>query len=281
MLHDIHYKVVKYWSNPEEVFNSVDIKGGVAITMWNEYENYGEIGFFIKQLEIRGIKEKVDAVAKNTSGSFADLVYPRDLYKLTDVLYAENEWANDRPSKGHKHDLGTNAFDLFPELFVDDCGNSDDYALIIGRSNNTRIAKYIKKSYVKLPDNFDYWKVFVAKANGSGKMGEELANPFVAGPGSGSTTTFLSVGKFESEAEANACLSYIKTRFARLMLGILKVTQDNTRDAWAFVPLQDFSKNTPIDWTKSVGEIDEQLFAYYGLTEAEQTFIKSTIKEMQ
>ena len=280
MLHDAHYKVVKYWSNPEEVFNSVDIKGGVAITMWNEYENYGEIGFLIKQLEIRGIKEKVDTAVKNASGSFADLVYPRDLYKLTETLYAENEWAKSRPSKGHKHDLGTNAFDLFPELFIDDCGNSDDYALIIGRSNNMRIAKYIKKSYVKLPDNFDHWKVFVAKANGSGKLGEELANPFVAGPGSGSTTTFLSVGKFESEAEANACLSYIKTRFARLMLGILKVTQDNTRDAWAFVPLQDFSHNSPIDWAKSIAEIDEQLFAYYGLTEAEQAFIKSTIKEM-
>ena len=64
------------------------------------------------------------------------------------------------------------------------------------------------------------------------------------------------------------------------MLGILKVTQDNTRDAWAFVPLQNFSSNTPIDWTKSVSEIDEQLFDHYGLTEPERTFIKSTIKEM-
>ena len=281
MLHDVHFKVVKYWSKPEEVFSNVDIKGGVAITMWNEYENYGEIGFFNKQPEIRGIKEKVDAATKSLDESFANLVYPRDLYRLTDALYEENKWANNRPSKGHKHDLGTNAFDLFPELFVDECDTPENYALIIGRSNNARIAKYIKKPYVKLPDNFDFWKVFIAKANGAGRMGEELANPFVVGPGSGSTTTFLSVGKFNSEAEANACLNYIKTKFARLMLGILKVTQDNTRDTWTFVPLQDFTNNSDIDWTQSVADIDKQLYKKYNLSDDEIAFIEKTIRPME
>lgn len=257
MLHNNHYKVVKYWSNPEEVFENVDIKGGVAITMWNQHENYGEIGFFINHSKVSAIKDKV---VNDNFISFADLVYPRDLYRLTDVLFDENPWAKERPSKGHKYDLGTNAFDLFPELFKDFDDKESPKALIIGRANNERIAKYIKREYVKLPDNFDSWKVFVAKANGSGKLGEELSTPIVAEPGSGSTTTFLSVGNFETEFEANSCLKYLKTKFLRLMLGILKVTQDNPRDVWKYVPLQDFSVDSDINWNLSVAEIDKQLY---------------------
>ena len=278
MLHNNHYKVVKYWSNPEEVFENVDIKGGVAITMWNQHENYGEIGFFINHSEVSAIKDKV---VNDNFISFADLVYPRDLYRLTDVLFDENPWAKERPSKGHKYDLGTNAFDLFPELFKDFDDKESPKALIIGRTNNERIAKYIKREYVKLPDNFDSWKVFVAKANGSGKLGEELSTPIVAEPGSGSTTTFLSVGNFETEFEANSCLKYLKTKFLRLMLGILKVTQDNPRDVWKYVPLQDFSVDSDINWNLSVAEIDKQLYIKYGIDLFEQEFIENNVKPME
>lgn len=278
MLHDEHYKVVKYWSNPEEVFENVDIKGGVAITMWNQHETYGEIGFFINQTEVSGIKDKV---VNYNFVSFSELVYPRDLYRLTDVLYDENPWAIERPSKGHKYDLGTNAFDLFPELFKDFDDNNNEKALIIGRANNERIAKYIKKEYVKLPDNFKSWKVFVAKANGSGKLGEELSSPFVAEPGSGSTTTFLSVGNFQSEYEANACLKYLKTKFLRLMLGILKVTQDNPRDVWKYVPLQDFTEQSDIKWNASISDIDQQLYSKYRLDLFEKNFIEDNVKPME
>lgn len=278
MLHNNHYKVVKYWSNPEEVFENVDIKGGVAITMWNQHENYGEIGFFINHSEVSAIKDKV---VNGDFISFADLVYPRDLYRLTDVLFDENPWAKERPSKGHKYDLGTNAFDLFPELFKDFDDKESPKALIIGRANNERIAKYIKREYVKLPDNFDSWKVFVAKANGSGKLGEELSTPIVAEPGSGSTTTFLSVGNFETEFEANSCLKYLKTKFLRLMLGILKVTQDNPRDVWKYVPLQDFSVDSDINWNLSVAEIDKQLYIKYGIDLFEQQFIENNVKPME
>lgn len=44
------------------------------------------------------------------------------------------------------------------------------------------------------------------------------------------------------------------------MLGILKVTQDNPRDVWKYVPLQDFSVDSDINWNLSVAEIDKQLY---------------------
>ena len=95
------------------------------------------------------------------------------------------------------------------------------------------------------------------------------------------TESYLLLDVFDNELEAENMKKYIRTQFVRFLLASILITQNIVRDKFAFVPLQDFSSNTPINWTKSVGEIDKQLFAYYGLTEAEQTFIKSTIKEMQ
>ena len=74
---------------------------------------------------------------------------------------------------------------------------------------------------------------------------------------------------------------YIKTKFARVLLGVLKITQDNTRDKWAKVPLQDFTSNSDIDWSQSIAELDAQLYRKYGLSQEEIDFIESKVKEME
>lgn len=78
-----------------------------------------------------------------------------------------------------------------------------------------------------------------------------------------------------------ATLKFVKTKFARCMLGTLKVTQDNNPSTWANVPLQDFTPNSDIDWSKSIPEIDKQLYAKYGLTDDEIAFIEEKIKPME
>ena len=283
MLNDEHYRVVQYWANSGDVFPTVDIKGGVAVTYWDKNKTFEKIGTFVAYDELRTILEKVKA---KDFATFSELVYGRDLYRLTDKLYEENPWAENRQSKGHKYDIGSNVFDTFPELFYEEKPNDDyDYAKIFGREKNNRILKWIKKSYVKVPDNFDSYKVFIPKANGTGAIGEVLSTPIVGEPivGEpivGSTTTFLSVGKFNSQEEAENCMKYIKTKFARAMLGTLKVTQDNPRETWLNVPLQDFTSNSDIDWSKSVSEIDKQLYKKYNLSKDEIEFIESKVREM-
>ncbi|MDD2438544.1 MAG: restriction endonuclease, partial [Massilibacteroides sp.] len=74
---------------------------------------------------------------------------------------------------------------------------------------------------------------------------------------------------------------YIKTKFVRALLGVLKVTQDNSKSVWRFVPLQDFTSSSDIDWGKPVDDIDRQLYTKYGLTEEEIVFIESMIKPME
>lgn len=102
----------------------------------------------------------------------------------------------------------------------------------------------------------------------------------IAAPYEGYTQSFIGIGAFDSEEEATAAFKYIKTKFSRAMLGILKITQDNNRDTWRMVPLQDFTSHSDIDWSKSVAEIDQQLYRKYDLTADEIEFIETHVKEM-
>ncbi len=278
MLNDEHFKVVKYWKKSDEVFGAVDIKGGVAVTMWDKQNVIGPIGTFVLHDELRTIQEKVESLGEE---SFSKLVYSRDLYQLTELFYKENPELEGRQSKGHRFDLGTTAFSLFPEVFSDEKPAGDGYALVVGRENDTRIAKWIKKEYLKLPDNFESYKVVVPKSNGSGHFGESLSSPFVAAPFHAQNTTFLSIGKFDSIFEAEACLKYIKTKFVRCMLGILKVTQDNPKSVWSKVPLQNFTQQSGINWDLSIPELDAALYQKYNLTQDEIDFIESNVSAMQ
>lgn len=278
MLNDEHFKVVKYWKKSDEVFDAVEIKGGVAVTMWDKQNVIGPIGTFVLHDELRTIQEKVESLGEE---SFSKIVYSRDLYQLTELFYKENPELEGRQSKGHRFDLGTTAFSLFPEVFSDEKPAGDGYALVVGRENDTRIGKWIKKEYLKLPDNFESYKVVVPKSNGSGHFGESLSSPFVAAPFHAQNTTFLSIGKFDSIFEAEACLKYIKTKFVRCMLGILKVTQDNPKSVWSKVPLQNFTQQSDINWDLSIPELDAALYQKYNLTQDDIDFIESNVSAMQ
>lgn len=95
-----------------------------------------------------------------------------------------------------------------------------------------------------------------------------------------STETFIAIGSLDSEDEAKAVVDYIKTKFARVMLGVLKVTQNYAKPTWRKMPIQDFSNNSDIVWTKSISNINCQLYKKYGLNEAEIEFIETHIEEM-
>ncbi|MCT1796811.1 hypothetical protein [Helcococcus kunzii] len=77
-------------------------------------------------------------------------------------------------------------------------------------------------------------------------------------------------------------MKYIKGKFSRVMLGIKKVTQNNkTKETWSKVPLQDFTDLSDIDWSKSIPEIDQQLYKKYSLDQKEIDFIETNVKEME
>lgn len=275
ILNNPHFKVILYKANSIEVFPNVDIKGGVAVIYHDQKTEFGKIGLYTAHDELSDIKERI---MKTHPASLSDLIYASESYRLTEQLHKENPWAIDRLSKGHQYDITTNIFGKLKELFQEE--PQEGYVGLCGRDRTKRCIRYIKRKYIEDHPNLEKYKVFVPKSNGSGAIGEVLSTPLIGEPLIGGTQTFISIGAFDSRSEAEACLKYIKTKFARTMLGILKVTQHNPKNTWRFVPLQDFTSGSDIDWSQSVAEIDRQLYKKYALTPDEIAFIEEKVRPM-
>lgn len=145
--------------------------------------------------------------------------------------------------------------------------------------------RYVKKDLItKNLDLADKWKIFISKSNGgaglltdSGKV-SIIGKPYLAKPHSVCTDSLIPIGNFSTKYEAEALVSYLRTKFLRYMVGILKTSQNILQNVYMFVPLQDFTPNSDINWTKSIEKIDKQLYHKYGLDNKEIQIIEKKIK---
>lgn len=277
MLTDEHLKVAWYNKNSKEVFSDVGFKGGVAITLRSQKEHYGKIGFFSEYKELTSIYNKVcDTIG---IGNLSDIVYTQNKFNLNELYRDYPQYKDVIGSAGREKRLTTSIFsqlDIFTQNPID--SNS---ICVLGLIENKRVYRYVPIKYIDTHVNTNCYKVVLPKSNGTGAFGEELSSPLVSEPKNGYTQSFIGIGAFSTKVEAEFVLKYIKTKFARTMLGMLKVTQDNNKDVWKYVPLQNFTPQSDIDWTKSIPEIDAHLYARYGLSKDEINFIESMVKPME
>ena len=277
MLSDKHFKVVRFFRKSQDVFDNVEIKGGVAITYRDATQDFGAIENFIPIDEVRSILPHIDRT--NNLGS---IVYSSTAYKYSALFKEENANILERVSGGSKNYMHSKAPEVLHEVFNKEEPNDGyKYAKILAKSDNKRKIFYFREDYLNPPSNYKKYKVIVASTNGTGAFGEKLSSPEIGYPGEGSTETFMGIGCFDSKEEAENLLKYIKTKFARTMLSTKKATQGNkTTDVWSNIPMQDFSSDSDIDWNKSIDDIDEQLFNKYGLTEEQKNFIRMKVQPM-
>lgn len=268
MLDDPYLSVPMYEADSQKVFGGVDIKGGVAITLWDKNNSSGGLGgHFIAFEELRSI------VAKVNEPSIDQIIYPqtKTAKPLDSAFPAE---VRIRP----------NYFDKFPDIFRSEKSGDHNVKIVGLVKGNKRTVRFVEQNIVNDP-NIETWKVFLPKSNGSGALGEVVSTPLTGEPLTGEpltgcTGSFIQFGAFQSQSEAENCMKYLKSRFCRVMLGTLKVTQDNPKSTWKNVPLQDFTNNSDIDWSKSIAEIDQQFYKKYGLSQEEIDFIETRVKAM-
>ncbi len=282
MLNDKHLKILDFNPKSNTIFPDTDIKGGVVITYHDVHVEYECIDTFIPFEELSMIYKKVSCVENLKESNLGDWVFSPDSYRFSDVLFDENPELIGRTDKQHAKAVASSVFDRYPEVFFDKYPDDDEpYVGIYGRKNNQRTLKYIKKTYLAPHANLEKWKIIVPGANGSGALGEVLSTPLIGQPLIGHTQTFISIGSLDSQFEAESLYKYIQTKFLRVLLGIMKTTQNNqSKNTWSKVPLQDFTEASDIDWSKSIPEIDRQLYAKYGLDQSEIEFIETHVKEM-
>lgn len=121
----------------------------------------------------------------------------------------------------------------------------------------------------------DKWKIYIGRAApGTGNRDTYphriLSTPFIGEPGSICSETYLCIGPFDSQTEAESALSYLTCRLTRLLILLHKPSQDTTRKVYTFVPTQAWDKK----WT------DKDLYAKYGISQSEIEFIEKVVRPM-
>lgn len=277
MLNNPHIKVVMYQQNSANIFPNTDIKGGVAITLYDENKDFGKIGIFTPYKELESI---VNKVWENKLVSFSKIVSSSGLYRFSDVVFEKYPNLYKLMGSGTGKKITSKVMSKANKLFTKNRQSSSDIKLI-GLINNKRDYRFIARDYLQDNKFIDKFKVMIPKANGSGAIGEVISTPLVGEPLVGGTDTFISLGPVSTLTEANAILKYVKCKFGRALLGVRKITQDNPKSTWQYVPLQDFTSKSDIDWTKSIPEIDQQLYKKYNLSDDEINFIETKVQAME
>ena len=255
-----------------DVFKNVEIKGGV--------------GYFLSE---KGYKGKVEFT--NISDGEKN-IQRRDLFiEGLDVVISD---ANCYPilKKVLGCDFvslmdittGRNAFGIIGKLDVVNKISSETYkeGLCELRCKNGSI-RYIDPEIIsKNKDIFESYKVFISKSSGSPKSDRKIIGcPYVGGKNTACTDTFFPIGCFDTEVEANNLAKYLKTRFLRFLVSILKSSHNVTQIVYKYVPMQDFTENSDIDWSGSIDEIDECLYKKYSISDEEKDFINTKIDSME
>ena len=256
-------------TNSRLLFPTVEIKGGVCYYLYDRshkgccyyvYNNNGDIAaqniimdrfdILIRDPRIANIVEKVYSQTKKEC-----------------IVGVDTIISGDTP-----FGIPTNVMDSAKNPFkVYDNKTSEHDLIVYYLQKNKRHIAYLSKSDIKKNNqDIDKDKVFLPKASGSGNDPYVLGEPIIAQKHSVCSQTFI-YAAFANEEEAKNFVTYIKTKFVRILIASIKLTQDCLSGVFRFVPLQDFSK----PWT------DAELYAKYGLTDDEIAFIESMIKPME
>lgn len=303
MLNDKHLKVLFYEDDASKVFPNTDIKGGVAVIYRDSKVKFGPIGQFIKsdavsKLFQRISKYNIQSLTTIMIGGRADFLMNEKFHKAfpnakSDLLKAIQNTASQKgknvPNElapNSDNEIVTSTLEILSYAFLSEKPmDATDYYEVVGVIKNKRVSGWIKKEFLSTrrptKNNIDYFKVFIPSGMGSGKFGETISQPIVGRPAVTCTPTFLRIGMFQNEETAINCAKYLKSKFSRAMLGIKKVTQHSAVPVWEFVPLQDFTSNSDINWSKTVSEIDQQLYEKYNLSVDEIKFIEEKVQPME
>jgi len=259
MLGDRHMRELVDYPAASDVFPGVEIKAGVCYFLWDAAHKAD-----CKVTTIRG-SEVLGPIQRNL-GEYD--VFVRDVRAVSilhKVLARREPTINTILTRDTAFGLASN-FDGFHEK-----ERSGDVPLYFIRKMKRGVGYIARNVVTKNAHLIDNWKVLVPEAynGGDGLPHQILGKPLIAPSPSACTQSFLFF-HVSSRKAAMSLQSYYTTRFFRFMTSLRKITQHALQSTYAWVPMQTWDHT----WT------DEELYAKYGITRKEQTYIESQVREM-
>ena len=279
-MNDKHIELLFDYADSAECFTNQHIDGGICYFRWNKDYN-GMVKYTFKDLD-----GNINCVERYLKDDNAKIVI-RDTRRISLIEKVSkeksfNEIVSTTQPFGIRKDLFNNP-DKYSDIKTSESAFKNS-VLIWGvkgiKGGARRTNCYIDKNAISRNSNWvNKHKLFFTTSYSTNAT--VPPEPILAEPNVICTETFLVIGPFETAEEMNNCNKYIRTRFFRLYLYFGKGTMQVSKEVFQFVPLQDFTSKSDIDWSKPVAKIDEQLYEKYGLSGEEQTFIEGMIKEME
>ena len=257
MLNDKRITKLVDYPNSSECFPGVQIEGGVCYFLWEKNAN--------------GKCEVTNILGDNKETSI------RDLNEFGDTNFIRFSRADTilKKIKKHKHETFDSlvSFQKPFGLRTYVKGNATQNTGSIPLYTNEGLRYIDEREIKKNIELIGEFKIFISMAYGMGTSYpvQVINKPILAEPGSACTETYLMVGPFENKKQTKNALNYMRTRFFRFCVFLIKNTQHAAKNVYKFVPMQDFTK----EWD------DEKLYKKYNLDSSDIDFINSKIKEME
>ncbi len=265
MLNDKHLKQIHDFVNANDCFTNVEIKGGICYFLWDsKYSG----NCLISTHENNAISSALERplLEKNSDTFIRDnqaVEILRKVYTLAEPSFSSIV-----------HSAMTFGFRTFFKTFDS----------VIPTAGTTKIYANHSQGYIftnKIKKGNEYigkWKVYIPEAIGSGDTKTDVINPILGEPNSIATETYIMNGPYDSEEEAKNAIAYINTKFFHFMLGLKKFTQHTTQKVYQFIPLQDFTDDSDINWHSERSEIDNQLYKKYKFSPLEISYIENSVQ---
>ena len=286
MIEDKRLEILNDYVDAQCVFNNVQIKGGVCYFLWNakwnkecritthtpdletpllsvRYLQDDKDSIFVRDPRILEIKKSISRWrTKYKEATFDTIVSSMKPYGLRGDFFKN-------PSKYN-----------LPPISQEPLRNG---FTIVGLGDNMRrTLRYVPNNY-PLPnaEGLNSFKIFIPRNWGTGKLEDSTYNTYLANPHELCTETFVQVCPFVTVEERDNCNRYMQTKFFRITVSIKKQDQGAGKEVYSYVPLQDFTSKSDIDWTLSIADIDQQLYTKYHLSKELVHFIDTMIKPME
>ena len=257
MLNDQRVRFLADYPDSRDVFNGVDVSGGVCYFLWNR----DHPGTCHVETISSGERTSVDRVLNEYSVFVRD---NRALKIIKKIETVENPTFSSLVSARRPFGIDSSH---------ERDGVGDLYLYAAGRDGR------IDRSNVPKGEALiDRWKVLLSKTSSehAGQTDKDgmrrvFSRIETMSPETVATESYLIVGPFGDELESQNVAEYLRTRFVRFLVSSVLSGQNITRSSFSFVPRQDFSRQ----WS------DADLYTKYGLDSEDISFIESTIKPLK
>jgi len=270
MLEDKRLYQITDYPDSNQIFPGVEVKGGICYFLWkNDYEGRCNITTIRGENFYGPVKRQLDKfdvlVRDSVSVVILDKILELEEESITTILSVDKEFG------------WTSNFNEFEQNKVN--GFVPLHYIVKGIR---KVGWINRDDILKSTELIDTFKVLIPKAGSDGgkKIPDVvLGKPLIADNPSVCTQSYLFFF-IDSKNKAISIEKYLKSKFLRFLVSLRKMTQDATRSTYTWVPLQDFTSDSDINWSKSISEIDQQLYQKYMLSEEEIAFIERMIKPM-